>query len=67
MNGAFIVLSFPDPQDPEMLYIEYPTGALHIEDEKEVAEARLKFEDLRSEALSPDDSLALIERIIGMR
>ena len=67
MNGAFIVLSFPQPQDPELLYIEYPTGALHIEDEKEVAEAKLKFEILRSEALSPADSLVLIERILGER
>ena len=65
MNGAFTLLSFPQPQDPEMLYIAYPTGALHIEDEKEVAVARLKFESLRSEALSPGDSLALIERILG--
>jgi transcriptional regulator with XRE-family HTH domain len=67
MDGAFTLLSFLDPQDPEMLYVEYPTGALHIEDEKEVAEARLKFENLRSEALSPADSLVLIERIIGER
>jgi hypothetical protein len=67
MNGAFIVLEFPQPQDPEMLYIEYPTGALHIEDEEEVTEAKLKFESLRSEALSPGDSLALIERILGKR
>jgi hypothetical protein len=67
MNGAFTLLSFPEPNDPDMLYVEYPTGALHIEDEKEVGEARLKFENLRSEALSPADSLALIERIIGER
>jgi uncharacterized protein DUF5753/helix-turn-helix protein len=65
MNGAFIVLSFPEPRDPELLYVEYPTGSLHIEDEREVKEARLRFESLRSEALSPADSLLLIERILG--
>jgi hypothetical protein len=67
MDGAFTLLSFPEPRDPEMLSVEYPTGALHIEDEKAVTEAKLKFENLRSEALSPADSLVLIERIVGDR
>ena len=67
INGAFTLLSFPEPQDPELLYIAYPTGAVHLEDEKEVREAKVVFESLRSEALSPADSLALIERILGER
>lgn len=62
MDGGFTVLSFPEP-DQEMLYVEYVTGALHIEDEAEVRASRLKFERLRSEALSPSDSVALIEHI----
>jgi transcriptional regulator with XRE-family HTH domain len=67
ISGAFTLLSFPEPQDPELLYIAYPTGALHIEDEMEVREAKVVFESLRSEALSPADSLVLIERILGER
>ena len=63
MNGAFTLLEFPDPDDPELLYHEYPTGALHIEDEIEVREARLVFDTLRSEALNPADSVALIEQL----
>lgn len=63
MDGGFILLSFPDPDDTDLLYVEYATGALHIEDEPELRAARLKFEQLRTEALSPADSVALIERI----
>lgn len=58
-------LSFPDPTDPGLLYVEYPTGALHIEDESEVQAAKLKFERLCTEALSPTKTVALIERIIS--
>lgn len=65
MDGAFILLDFPDPDDAQMLYVEYTTGALHIEDEREVSAAKMKFEQLRSEALSPSDSIYLLERMIG--
>jgi hypothetical protein len=41
MDGAFTLLAFPDDQ-PELLYLDYVTGALHIEEESEVREARLK-------------------------
>jgi len=64
MDGAFTLLSFPEPDYPELLFVEYATGALHIEDEGEVRAARLKFDQLRTEALSPADSVTLIERII---
>jgi DNA-binding XRE family transcriptional regulator len=65
MNGAFTLLGFPEPQDPEVLYVAYPTGSLHIEAEDEVVEAKLVFEHLASRALDPDESIALIERVLA--
>lgn len=65
ISGSFIVLEFPDPHDPELLYVSYPTGSTHIEEVDEVSRARLLFDHLCSRALSPADSLALIERILG--
>ncbi len=62
IDGAFILLDFPD-SDEAMLYHAYVTGALHIEDEAEVREAKLVFEALRTEALNPADSVAMIERL----
>ncbi len=63
LDGGFILLSFVDRDEPDLLYVEYVTGALHIEDESEVRACRLKFDRLGVEALSPDDSVALIKRI----
>jgi len=62
LDGGFTLLGFPQPDEPELLYHEYVTGALHIEDEEEVQEAKLVFDSLRGEALSTADSMALIKR-----
>ncbi|HEV8559706.1 MAG TPA: helix-turn-helix transcriptional regulator [Actinophytocola sp.] len=63
VDGAFILLSFPEPDEPDMQYVSYSTGSLHIDDQGEVAAAKLTFDRLRSEALSPADSLALIKQV----
>jgi hypothetical protein len=63
MDGAFSILTFPEETDPSVLYVAYLNGSLHIENPEEVAAARLVFDRLRSEALSPSDSVAVIERV----
>lgn len=63
VGGAFTLLTFPDPDDLELLFVAYATGSLHIENAEEVGAAKLIFEQLRADALSPDDSIALIERL----
>jgi transcriptional regulator with XRE-family HTH domain len=63
MNGAFLILTFPDDEDPSVLYVEYVNGSLQVENPEEVAGARLVFDRLRSEALSPSDSVAFIAQV----
>lgn len=63
MDGAFTLLSFPEPKDPDLLYVEHTAGALHIEDSDKLREARLIFDQLRTEALSPVESIELISRM----
>lgn len=63
LDGAFILLDFPDPAEQPVLYHSYVSGALHIENKEEVRAAKLAFDALRSEALSSDDSVALIESL----
>ena len=48
-----------------MAYVEHALGAVHIEKETDVALARMKFDQLRSLALAPAASSALIERLAG--
>ncbi|MGH4018626.1 MAG: helix-turn-helix domain-containing protein [Pseudonocardiaceae bacterium] len=63
MNGSFTVLGFDEPDEPEVAYVEHTASALHLEKESEVRACMLVFDRLRSEALSPPDSAALVERL----
>lgn len=63
MGSGFAVLSFGDLGEPDMAYVEHALGALLMDEENDVARARLSFDRLRSDALSPTDSLALIRQI----
>jgi len=63
MDGSFILLSFPDEEELDLLYVSHIVGSLHIEKPEEVAAARLAFDRLRSEALSPANSVAFVERM----
>ena len=61
--SGFFILSFGDLGEPDMAYVEHALGAVNVEKEADVARARLAFDRLRSDALSPADSLALIEAV----
>jgi hypothetical protein len=67
MDGAFTILEFTDEEDPDLLYVEHPIGAVHLEKPTEVREAKLIFDNLRSVALSPAESAAFIERVADER
>lgn len=63
MGSGFILLSFGDLGEPDMAYVEHALGALHLDKDPAVGRARLSFDRLRSDALSPADSLALIRQV----
>lgn len=63
MSAVFTVLSFGDLGVADMVYVEHPMGAVHMEKAADVARATLTLDHLRSLALSPGDSVALIERV----
>ena len=63
MSAVFTVLSFDGLGVADMAYVEHPMGAVHIDKAVDVARATLTFDHLRSLALSPGDSVALIERV----
>jgi transcriptional regulator with XRE-family HTH domain len=62
-DGAFTVLSFDGLGEPDMGYVEHAMGSAHVEKEETVARARLVFDHLRSVALSPTESTALVEQV----
>ncbi|WP_188316590.1 helix-turn-helix domain-containing protein [Solihabitans fulvus] len=64
-NGTFIVLRFPDPADPDVLYIEHSGGSMHVEAASQVKASRLSFEHLATLALEPDESRNWVEKVIS--
>ncbi len=63
MGSGFTVLNFGDLGEPDMAYVEHALGAMRMEKEADVVRARLMLGRLRSDALSPADSLALIRQV----
>ena len=62
-NCPFRLLSFPDPEDPAVACIEYPGGAVYVEDAQDVEVFILHFDSLTQRALDPAESSGLIREI----
>ena len=63
MDGSFNLLSFRDPTDPNIVYIEYHTGALYLEKPADVTRYSLMFDHLRAAALPVDASRDNMARV----
>jgi transcriptional regulator with XRE-family HTH domain len=63
LEGAFSILRFPrDTGEPDLVYHQYPFNELFLEKADQLSMFRELFGDLRAVALSPEDSVALIQR-----
>ena len=63
MGGAFTILSFPEPADPEVVYVNYNTGSLFLEKPDEVTRFALIFNHLRAAALSVSETRNVISQL----
>jgi hypothetical protein len=64
LSGAFTLLGFPEPADPDVVYIEHATGDLYLERAEEIRQYALLFDYLRAAALAPDDSAAFLAALL---
>jgi hypothetical protein len=55
MAGAFRILDFEDPEDPDIIYLEPHAGAVYLEEPEEVAEYRRIFELIRVDSVPLKD------------
>lgn len=62
MHGAFAIMSFPDPADPELVYLENRVNALFLERTSDITSYTALFEHLRAAALNPAASVRMIVR-----
>lgn len=64
MGGAFTVLNFPEPTDPEVVYVNYTTGNLFMEKPEELSRFTLIFNHLRAAALSVSESRSALSQLL---
>jgi transcriptional regulator with XRE-family HTH domain len=64
VERPFVVLSFPDPADPDVVCVRYPTGLLWIEDTAEVEIYSRLFCQMQASALSPAESVAMMTAVL---
>ena len=60
MTNGFVILQFPEPEDPDVVYVENAAGGLWLEETEEVADHHVAFQHLLGGADSPADTIALI-------
>lgn len=60
LDGPFLILGFPEPADPDVVYVDSTTDGVYLESPADVRRYTLMFDHLRAAALKPDDSVALI-------
>jgi transcriptional regulator with XRE-family HTH domain len=64
LKGPFVVMEFPEREDDDVLFIENSRGDMLGRDfQDEVVYHREIFEQLRDQALSPQDSLELLRNL----
>jgi transcriptional regulator with XRE-family HTH domain len=63
VEGSVLLMSFPEPSDPDVAYVEGLMGSIFLEKSDEIARCTLAFDHLRATALSPDDSVAMISAV----
>jgi transcriptional regulator with XRE-family HTH domain len=64
-TGPFIILDFPEPTDPSVVYVETLAGDLYLEERSDVDRYTLAFDRLLAAALHPDDSVRLVQQAAG--
>ncbi|WNV89630.1 helix-turn-helix transcriptional regulator [Umezawaea sp. Da 62-37] len=61
MDGPFVILSFPERHDPDVVYIESTRSGVYLEQPADVQRYSDIFGRLSDAALDPDDSARLLD------
>ena len=64
-TGPFVIIDFPEPTDPAVVYVETLAGDLYFEERADVDRYTLAFDRLLAAALHPDDSVRLVQQAAG--
>lgn len=62
-SGAFTLLSFPESDLSDVVYLEQLTSALYLDKREDVAQYEHALKELQQDSPGPEESRALIERL----
>lgn len=65
LAGPFVIFGFSHPDDPDVAYTENLSGSAYSESEKALKRFRLAWSDIADAALSPEDSVSMIDALIN--
>lgn len=63
LHGAFTILGFPEPTQPDLVYLEHNTRESFLKSRDELRRYREVFKRLGTAALEPDESVAFIVKL----
>ncbi|WP_283133357.1 helix-turn-helix domain-containing protein [Rhizohabitans arisaemae] len=63
MGNPLVILGFPDPEDPDVVFLENMGGELYLEDSGLISRYTQVFDHLRAAALGPEQSIAKIQSV----
>lgn len=66
-SGAFTVLAFPEPEIPDVVYLEQLTGSLYLDKPDEVNQYAGVMRRLTENCLSPEDTRLYLSKIRQLR
>jgi transcriptional regulator with XRE-family HTH domain len=67
MEAPFLIIGFPEPADPDVIYVENTSIGAYLEASSDISRYSLMFDHLRASALGPDQSVGLITEIAARR
>lgn len=60
LDGAFSIMEFPEPEDPDVVYLEGRAGNVYVEAAEDVRRYTLIFDHLGAAALPPGESAGFL-------
>ncbi|MFE9170821.1 helix-turn-helix domain-containing protein [Streptomyces kebangsaanensis] len=65
-SGAFTILSFPESDLSDVVYLEQLTSALYLDKREDVAQYEKALEELRNDSPGPDESRDLLRGLLQL-
>jgi hypothetical protein len=60
MDGSFAILGYEELADPDVVFAENAAGGLFLEKDEELRRYHVIFEQLRVDALTPEESVSFL-------